>query len=134
LEDLVTEKEGQTVLKLNKFFFDRGKGAITPEIAGELDKVVAAVKDFPKLQLRIESHTDSRGGNSANLKLSQQRADAIRVYLLDKGVSPSNILYTVGYGEEKILNNCTDGVFCLEMLHQQNDRSLIVVLNYDLLF
>tara|TARA_R110002020_G_scaffold23587_3_gene78439 strand:+ start:3479 stop:5404 length:1926 start_codon:yes stop_codon:yes gene_type:complete len=134
LEDLIAEKEGQTVIKLNKFLFDRSKSTITPEIAGELDKVVAAVKDFPKLQLRIESHTDSRGGSSTNFKLSQQRADAIKKYLLDNGVSTSNILYTVGYGEDKILNNCTNGVYCLEMLHQQNDRSLIVVLNYDLLF
>ncbi|MEH6682438.1 MAG: OmpA family protein [Sediminicola sp.] len=134
LEDLLTEREGQKVIKLNKFFFDRYKNIITPGIALELDKVVEAVKNFPKLQLRIETHTDSRGGGSANLKLSQQRADAIKKYLLDKGVSPSNILYTVGYGEDKILNNCTNGVYCLEMLHQQNDRSLIVVLNYDLLF
>lgn len=134
LDDLVQEKEGQTVIKLNKFYFNRGKSDITPEIALELDKVVNAIKEFPQLQLRIESHTDSRGGSSTNFKLSQNRSDAMKRYLVQNGVPSKNILYSVGYGEDKILNNCKNGVYCLDMLHQQNERSLVVVLNYDLLY
>ena len=74
------------------------------------------------------------GGSSANFRLTQQRSDAIKKYLLDKGVPASNILYSVGYGEQKILNNCHNGAFCLEMLHKQNQRSLIVVLNDNVMF
>lgn len=133
-DDLVEEKEDQTVVKLNKFYFDRGLANITPEIAKELDKVVAFVEQFPAVQLRIETHTDSRGGSSANFRLTQKRSDAIKKYLLDKGVPASNILYAVGYGEQKILNNCHNGAFCLEMLHKQNQRSLIVVLNDNIMF
>ena len=103
-------------------------------IAPELDKVVEFVKNFPSAQLRIETHTDSRGGGSTNFRLTQGRSDAIKQYLIDKGVPESNILYSVGYGEQKILNNCTNGVYCLEVLHKQNQRSLIVVLNDNLLF
>ncbi len=134
VDDLVEEKEGQTVLKLQKFYFDKGKSIITPEIALELDKVVDAVARFPQMQLRIESHTDSRGGGATNFRISQNRADAIKDYLESHGVSTSNILYSIGYGEDKLINDCTDGVFCLDTFHKQNERQLIVVLNYDLLF
>lgn len=133
-DDLVEEKEGQTVIKLRKFFFQKNKSTITPEIAIELDKVVNAVKSFPTIQLRIETHTDSRGGSSTNFRLTQARSDAIKKYLLSNGVSGTNVLYSIGYGEDKILNNCGNGVFCLEMLHKQNQRSLIVVLNDNILF
>ena len=133
-DDLVEEKEGQKVIKLRKFFFGKGKTKITPEIAIELDKVVAAVNSFPSIQLRIETHTDSRGGSSTNFRLSQARSDAIKKYLLNNGVSGTNILYSIGYGEDKILNNCKNGVFCLELLHKKNQRSLIVVLNDNVLF
>ncbi len=133
-DNLVEEKENQTVLKLNNFYFAKGKSTITADIAKELDKVVEAVEAFPAMQLRIETHTDSRGGSAYNFRLTQARSDAIKQYLTNQGVPSSTILYSIGYGEDKILNNCTNGVFCLEMLHQHNQRSLIVVLNDNILF
>ena len=134
LNDLVAKKEKQTVVKLKKFLFRRGTSTINPEIALELDKVVSTIKMFPQLQLRIESHTDSRGGGSSNHTLSQRRSNSIKKYLLSKGMASSNILYTVGYGEDKLVNGCANGVYCLDMLHKKNERSLIVILNYDLLY
>lgn len=133
-DDLVEEKEGQTVVKLNKFFFRTSSSRLTPEIETELDKVVSFVKDFPSVQLRIETYTDSRGGSSTNFRITKNRSDAIKQYLIQKGVPSSAILYSVGYGEDKILNNCTNGVYCLEVLHRQNQRSLVVVLNDNVLF
>ena len=134
IDDLVEEKEGQTVIKLPKFYFDKGRTTMNDAIAQELDKVVAIISRFPQIQLRIESHTDSRGGGATNFRLSQARADAIKEYLESHGVSSSNILYSVGYGEDKLLNDCTNGVFCLDNFHKQNERQLLVILNYDLLF
>ncbi|WP_420602766.1 OmpA family protein [Flagellimonas sp.] len=133
-DDLVEETEGQKAVKMKKFFFGRSKTSLTPEIKTELDKVVSFINGFPSAQLRIETYTDSRGGSSTNFRLTQSRSDAIKSYLIESGVPASNILYSIGYGEDKILNNCTNGVFCLEMLHQQNQRSLIVVLNDNVLF
>lgn len=133
-DDLVEKKEGQAVVKLKKFFFGRSLSQLTSEIETELDKVVAFVQDFPSVQLRIETYTDSRGGGSTNFRLTQSRSDAIKKYLVQNGVPSSNILYSIGYGEDKILNNCTNGVFCLEVLHKQNQRSLIVILNDNVLF
>ena len=134
IEDLVEEREQQTVIKLNKAYFRRGQSQITPEVALELDKAVDVIKKFPELQLRIEAHTDSRGGSATNFRLSQRRADAIKGYLESQGVPTSNILYAIGYGEDKILNDCTNGVYCLDVFHKQNERHLIVVLNYNILY
>ncbi|WP_222983238.1 OmpA family protein [Flagellimonas meishanensis] len=133
-DDLVEEKEGQKVVKMDDFFFEKGQTTLTPQIQQELDKVAFFVEQFPSVQLRIETYTDSRGGSSTNFRLTQSRSDAIKQYLLKKGVSPTNIIYSIGYGEEKILNNCTNGVFCLEVLHKKNQRSLVVVLNDNVLF
>lgn len=133
-EDLVWEREEQTVLKLEKFYFDRNKDVVTPLIAMELDKVVKAVAEFPQLKLRVESYTDSRGSDKSNLILSENRSKAIKAYLLSKGVPAENLLDPVGYGEQKILNNCTNGVYCLDILHKRNERSYIVVANYGQLF
>jgi outer membrane protein OmpA-like peptidoglycan-associated protein len=133
-DDLVEDREGQKVVKLNKFYFNKGETQLTPGITPELDKVVDFVEEFPAVQLRIETYTDSRGGSTTNFRLTQARSDAIKKYLVEHGVPATNILYSIGYGEDKILNNCTNGVFCLEMLHQQNQRSLIVVLNDNVLY
>jgi len=131
VQDIVEEKEGKTVLDLKDFFFASGQSDLTLEITPTLDKVVEAVKRFPEMKLSIETHTDSRGGNSSNKRISQKRSDAIKAYLLQNGVPSENIAMSIGYGEEKILNNCTNGVYCLDFLHKQNLRTLFVVENYE---
>lgn len=133
-DDLVEEKEGQKVVKMDDFYFDTSSIQLADEIKSELNKVVDFVKAFPQVQLRIETYTDSRGGSSTNFKLTQGRSDAIKRYLVENGVPATSVLYSIGYGEDKILNNCTNGVFCLEGLHKQNQRSLVVVLNDNVLF
>ena len=133
-DDLVEEREGQKVVKMDDFYFDTSSTQLTDEIKSELNKVVDFVKAFPQVQLRIETYTDSRGGSSTNFRLTQGRSDNIKKYLVENGVPATSILYSIGYGEEKILNNCTNGVFCLEYLHKQNQRSLVVILNDNVLF
>ncbi|NAS13815.1 OmpA family protein [Poritiphilus flavus] len=131
LEDVIRVRDEKTVVKMNKFFFAKGAYEVTADIGAELDKIVEAAKDFPQLRLRIEAHTDSRGGRTTNLRLSQRRADAIKNYLLSKDVPSVVISEAVGYGENQITNNCRDGVYCIEVLHKQNERYLAVVLNED---
>lgn len=129
LEDLVEETEGKKVIKLKKFYFAKNSSSLNPEIITELDKVIQAVSNFPDLKLKIATHTDSRGSNASNLKLSQQRSETIKNYLLDKGLPVANIIESVGYGEENIKNNCTNGVYCLDFLHKQNERTLIEIVS-----
>ncbi|NNK76142.1 MAG: OmpA family protein, partial [Maribacter sp.] len=130
IEDLLTEKEGKQVVKIQKFYFDKGRADITPKIQIELDKVVDAVQRFPQLKLSIESHTNSKGSRKSNSQLSQRRADAIKSYLIKNGLSSSNII-SVGLGEDNLINKCADGVYCLEFLHNQNERTNIVVANFE---
>jgi outer membrane protein OmpA-like peptidoglycan-associated protein len=131
LDDLIVEVEEKKVLDIEKFFFAKRKSDLTESITAELDRVIEVINRFPRIQLHIETHTDSRGYTSANKRISQQRADAIKMYLLKNGASNNNITSAVGYGEERIMNNCTNGVYCLEFLHNQNNRTLFVVENYD---
>ena len=131
IEDIVAERENKTVLDISDFFFARGKREVTADIAIELDKVIDILRKFPQLQLQIETHTDSRGGSNTNKVLSQRRAEAIKSYLLQNGVSSANIVSATGYGEERIMNNCTNGVYCLDFLHKQNLRTLFIVSNFE---
>lgn len=131
LQDVVERKEDKTVLKLKKLSFARGKSDLGPETILELDKVVDLLHKFPDMRLTIESYTDSRGSNYTNEMISQQRANEVRAYLIKNGVPSDNVVSAIGYGETKITNNCTNGVFCLDFLHDQNVRTLFVVTNYD---
>ncbi|TFG74382.1 MAG: OmpA family protein, partial [Flavobacteriales bacterium] len=131
IADIVEERENMQVIKLGKLTYEKGKSDLAPAATIELDKVVGLVQKFPMIRLRIISHTDSRGNDAANKQLSQRRADAIKSYLLKNGVASSNIEGALGMGEEQILNSCTNGVYCLDFLHDQNVRTLIEVLNYN---
>lgn len=127
MEDLVTEREEKTVIKLDKFYFDKGKSTLNAQVEGQLKKVIDAVERFPQIRLRILSYTDSRGSSSYNKRLSQDRANTIKQYLLNNGLGSHNILEATGYGEENIVNNCTNGAYCLDFLHKQSERTLFVV-------
>lgn len=127
LKDLLVEAEGKEIIKLDKFYFDRGRSTVNAQVTEQLDKVVEAVARFPQLRLSIETHTDSRGSSASNRKLSQQRSDAIKEYLEQQGVPSSAIIESIGFGEERLKNKCVDGAYCLDFLHKQNERSLIVV-------
>tara|TARA_R110002051_G_scaffold159536_2_gene230897 strand:- start:10213 stop:12144 length:1932 start_codon:yes stop_codon:yes gene_type:complete len=131
IEDIVEEKENQTVLKLKKLKFNGRSSTITDAIALELNKVVNIAQSFPMIKLSIASHTNSRGSSASNYALSEARSKAIKSYLLSKGLPESTIVTAVGYGETKLTNQCKDGVFCLEFLHEQNVRSYLTVLNYE---
>ncbi|GEM_PF-1802550 len=93
----VTKKK--IVIK-QKIYFETGKAIIRPESFPVLDEIAQVLKDNPGLRIRIEGHTDSVGPASYNLRLSQKRANAVRNYLISKGIDPSR-LEAVGYGESR---------------------------------
>jgi len=119
------------VIGLNDIYYDYGKADITPKAAGELDKVVDFLRDNPRLNLELGSHTDSRGKASSNLKLSQRRAKAAVDYLVDtKGISSTRV-QAKGYGETDLTNKCKDGVECDEKEHLLNRRTELKVLDVE---
>jgi outer membrane protein OmpA-like peptidoglycan-associated protein len=84
--------------------FATAKFRVLPTSFPLLDQVVEVLGDFPKMRVSIEGHTDNVGGEASNMRLSQKRAEAVRDYLVAKGVSPTR-LEAVGYGPTKPLQS-----------------------------
>jgi len=95
-------QEGKKVLiRLTSFTFPSGTSVIEPQFFPLLTKVQRSIEQFPLSDIVIEGHTDAKGDDSFNEKLSQTRADAIRTYLVaNLGLNPARII-AVGYGERK---------------------------------
>ncbi len=124
-----TEKEdGEDlqVIELEYINYDLDKSDIRPDAAAILDKLVDIMKKYPDLEIRIESHTDSRGSDDYNMLLSKKRARGAFDYLVSKGIDPNRMLYH-GYGETRLLNNCSNGVPCTDEQHEVNRRSIVKV-------
>ena len=97
------EVQGERIDIKDSVYFETARSTIKPESFSLLDDVAAILSAHPELQrIRIEGHTDSRGSAEYNKGLSQQRADAVREYLIGKGIA-SERLESIGYGEEKPL-------------------------------
>ena len=91
-----------------KIFFAFNKDKILSKSFEMLKEVAMALKDNPKLMVRIEGHTDDKGSDRYNKKLSQRRANSVRKFLIQEGIAPERMI-AVGYGEEKpIADNDTE--------------------------
>ncbi len=96
---LVPIEAGQ-VVRLNNISFQFAKATLTSESCPELDRIALTMTESPKLTIELGGHTDNVGGDAANLKLSQDRADTVREYLIGKGIEPDRIA-SKGYGEAR---------------------------------
>jgi outer membrane protein OmpA-like peptidoglycan-associated protein len=83
-----------------KVYFASGKDRILPRSYALLNEVALALRDNPTLRVRIEGHTDSQGSSRYNEKLSDRRANSVRRYLVDQGITGDRMV-AVGYGEER---------------------------------
>ncbi|MCK5798671.1 MAG: OmpA family protein [Deltaproteobacteria bacterium] len=93
-----------------KVFFATARTRILPRSFALLNEVANVLKDMPKINVRIEGHTDSRGSARYNQRLSQGRADSVRRYLIQRGVGASRMT-AFGYGEDRPVasNRTRDG-------------------------
>jgi outer membrane protein OmpA-like peptidoglycan-associated protein len=114
------------VIAIEYINYDLDKSDVMSDAAEVLDKLVTLLKENPDLEIRIESHTDSRGSDDYNMLLSKKRARASFDYLVSKGIDPNRMLYH-GYGETRLLNRCSNGVNCSEEEHEVNRRSIVKV-------
>ncbi|MCI5055576.1 MAG: OmpA family protein, partial [Flavobacteriales bacterium] len=87
-------------ITLKNVFFATGKSDLKPESFPELDRVTKLLNDVAGLKIELSGHTDNTGSESLNKKLSQSRADAVKQYLVKKGISASR-LTAKGYGSSK---------------------------------
>ena len=90
--------------------FATGKATIKPDSFARLDALVEYMTHKKSARIEISGHTDDAGKKAANKKLSQQRADAVRDYLVSKGIDDDRIK-AVGYGDEKPIapNDTSEG-------------------------
>ncbi|MEO0619980.1 MAG: OmpA family protein, partial [Pseudomonadota bacterium] len=96
-----------TLTSLAPINFDSERAEIKPAARATLDKLAAVALRCPKSRIRVAGHTDSRGPDAYNQKLSEERAGAVAAYLADKGVEPSR-MRTRGLGEtEPLVDNDT---------------------------
>ncbi len=122
-QDIELDKIFKTkMIVIPNIYYDYDKATLRPESKVVLDSVLAFFKDNKDLTIEIGSHTDSRGSDAYNLKLSQARAQSVVDYLVEKGIDRGRLIAT-GYGETKLVNKCANGVQCTEEEHVLNRRT-----------
>jgi outer membrane protein OmpA-like peptidoglycan-associated protein len=116
------------VIEIDNIYYDYKKFDIRPDAALELDKIVVILNKYPNMRIELRSHTDSRGNDNFNLKLSDDRANSAALYIVGKGIDSKRIV-AKGYGEKDLLNKCKNGVKCDEKEHEENRRTEFKILS-----
>ena len=114
-------------LGLKNILFDLDKYIIKEVAKKELNRLVRFMQDNPTIKVEVGSHTDCRSSFAYNKTLSQNRANASVDYVVSQGIDRSRITGK-GYGETVLLNECKDGVKCLESQHDINRRTEMKVI------
>lgn len=114
---------------LENIHYDFDKHNIRPDAALILDDLVRTLTEHPTLKIELSSHTDSRGNDDYNMRLSQRRAQAAVEYIISRGID-SRRLVAKGYGESRLTNHCGNGIKCSDAEHQANRRTEVEVLEY----
>jgi OmpA-OmpF porin, OOP family len=105
--DIELTSLGGTIV-LNHLIFTIGRATINPKSFDELDEVVAMMKENTKVVIQLEGHTDNQGNAEANLKLSQQRVDAVQKYITSKGISKGRVKTKAFGGSQPIATENTE--------------------------
>ncbi len=93
---------------LNNIFYDFDKANLRMESMSELTRVLEVLNEMPSLKIEVSSHTDNRGSDEYNQKLSQARAQSVVDYLISKGISADRVI-AKGYGKtQPVASNDTD--------------------------
>ncbi|MBI3219386.1 MAG: OmpA family protein [Bacteroidetes bacterium] len=109
-------------MRLDNLIFAVGTARISPESHSELDEVVKMLKDYPRMVIQLEGHTDVKGDPKLNMKLSQDRVDAVKTYLVSKGATKNRIKTKAFGGTSPLSKENT------ETAHKMNRRVELRVL------
>lgn len=132
LEQAVEEEQR---IDLDLILYDLGSAKLRESSKLELDKLVSYLQRKPDVRVELSSHTDCRGNKESNQRLSQARAESCVNYIVGKGIEKDRIIAR-GYGENRLLNGCSDEFTCgcvppqqaacepcSEFEHQKNRRT-----------
>ena len=123
---------GKTFI-LKNIYYDFDKCDIRKDAAVELDHLVEIMKKYPGMEIELSSHTDQRGTDAYNNRLSQCRAESAVNYIISKGIDKSRIT-AVGFGKTKLIQDCTKVQGCPTTsqgdcpCHQNNRRTEVKIL------
>ena len=78
--------------------FDFNSAKVNPGLYREIDRIAGVMIEYPRTNILVEGHTDSKGSEAYNMELSRRRAESVRNLLVEKGVSGTRIS-TMGHGE-----------------------------------
>ena len=120
-------KRGDAIPYLLHIYYDFNMATIRAEAREDLDGLYAMLTDNPNVIIEIGSHTDARGTDDYNMRLSQRRAEAVVRYLEQRGIERDRLVAR-GYGETVPVNNCNNDIPCSEREHQFNRRTEFRVL------
>lgn len=109
-------------IRLNNIYYNYDKSDILPDAEQDLNILLDLMEEYPDMVIELSSHTDARGDDGYNQKLSQRRAESAKAWLMAKGINKDRIK-PVGYGEKVILNRCLNNVKCTDAEHRSNRRT-----------
>lgn len=124
LDKLVINK----AFRIDNIYYDFDKYTIRDDAKPELDKLVRIMEENT-IDVELGSHTDCRGSDRYNDKLSQKRAESAVKYIISAGIDESRIKAR-GYGESQLTNKCADGIDCTPEEHQANRRTEFKTTSY----
>jgi outer membrane protein OmpA-like peptidoglycan-associated protein len=115
------DTERGLVINMSDVLFDTGKYTIRPEAREKLARIAGILLNYPELQLEAEGHTDSTGSYELNQRLSKQRAESVREYLISQGIPADSVTSIgMGYSMPVASNDTYEG-------RQQNRRVELIV-------
>jgi len=114
-------------LSADIIYFDFDKSDIREDAKPELNKIIAVMNKYKNMIIHIESHTDSRGSDKYNERLSERRAKSTYDYFIQQDIKVERITSHKGYGEYQLTNDCGNRVKCDEAQHQANRRTEFVI-------
>ena len=88
----------------SNMFFDTNSSILKAGAYSELDRVAKVLRDYPKTKIRVEGHTDSKGDPTANMTLSEERAQAVANALIQRNVDPIR-MQVMGFGESQPISS-----------------------------
>ncbi|RAJ14681.1 OmpA family protein [Olleya aquimaris] len=122
---VIADVEEKKMIVVNNIYFDYNRATIKDESQISLNSIAVVLREHPEMKIQINAHTDNRGNNAYNLRLSKLRAASAMNYLISKGVDKNRLLSN-GYGETQPLFDCKSK--CTEEQHQANRRVEFVIM------
>lgn len=113
----------------DNIYYDFDKSDIRDSERATLDRIGSLMVENPHTVLYVSSHTDSRASNAYNEALSERRASSVNQYLTSLGISAERIQLE-WFGEDRLVNDCADGLPCSASNHQLNRRSELTLIAF----